>query len=59
MQASTGLLAAFQQSFREDLKMWLKRFDYKEAGPQLLMQASCNGSSTAAAASNVSMAWGM
>ena len=34
-----GLLAAFQQFFRENSEVWLERFDYKEAGPQLLMQA--------------------
>jgi hypothetical protein len=33
------LLAAFQQFFRENADSWLERFDYKEAGPQLLMQA--------------------
>jgi hypothetical protein len=35
----TGLLAAFQQFFREHSEIWLERFDYKEAGPQLLIQA--------------------
>ena len=34
-----GLLAAFQQFFREHSESWLEKFDYKEAGPQLLMQA--------------------
>ncbi|MEB4589834.1 AAA family ATPase [Candidatus Thiothrix sp. Deng01] len=33
------LLAAFQQFFRENADAWIERFDYKEAGPQLLMQA--------------------
>ncbi|MCG5526670.1 ATP-binding protein, partial [Ectothiorhodospira haloalkaliphila] len=33
------LLRAFQQFFREQADAWLERFDYKEAGPQLLMQA--------------------
>ncbi|TAN49333.1 MAG: AAA family ATPase [Methylococcaceae bacterium] len=33
------LLAAFQQFFREHADAWLERFDYKEAGPQLLLQA--------------------
>ena len=33
------LLAAFQQFFRENSEHWLERFDYKEAGPQLLLQA--------------------
>ncbi|MBK1734171.1 hypothetical protein CKO15_02510 [Halorhodospira abdelmalekii] len=33
------LLAAFQQFFREHAESWLERFAYKEAGPQLLMQA--------------------
>ena len=33
------LLAAFQHFFRENSEVWLERFDYKEAGPQLLLQA--------------------
>lgn len=33
------LLAAFQQFFREHSESWVERFDYKKAGPQLLMQA--------------------
>ena len=33
------LLGAFQQFFREHSESWIERFDYKEAGPQLLMQA--------------------
>jgi len=33
------LLAAFQQFFREHADAWLERFAYKEAGPQLLLQA--------------------
>ena len=33
------LLAAFQQFFREHSDIWSQGFDYKEAGPQLLMQA--------------------
>ena len=33
------LLNAFQQFFRENAESWLERFDYKEAGPQLLLQA--------------------
>jgi len=33
------LLAAFQDFFRQHSQNWLERFDYKEAGPQLLMQA--------------------
>jgi hypothetical protein len=35
----TRLLAAFQQFFREHSESWVERFDYKEAGPQLLLQA--------------------
>lgn len=34
-----ALLTAFQEFFRENSEIWLARFDYKEAGPQLLMQA--------------------
>jgi AAA-like domain len=33
------LLTAFQQFFREQSDVWLEKFDYKEAGPQLLLQA--------------------
>ena len=33
------LLSAFQSFFREHSESWLERFQYKEAGPQLLMQA--------------------
>ena len=33
------LLAAFQTFFREHSEHWLERYQYKEAGPQLLLQA--------------------
>ncbi|MGH9753628.1 MAG: hypothetical protein ACREA2_12670 [Blastocatellia bacterium] len=33
------LLATFRQFFRENSEHWVERFDYKEAGPQLLLQA--------------------
>ena len=33
------LLAAFQQFFREHSESWLQTFQYREAGPQLLLQA--------------------
>lgn len=33
------LLSAFQQFFRQNSEVWVERFDYKEAGPQLLLQA--------------------
>ena len=33
------LLAAFQAFFREHSESWVERLDYKEAGPQLLLQA--------------------
>ena len=33
------LLAAFQEFFREHSEHWVARFDYLEAGPQLLLQA--------------------
>ncbi len=33
------LLAAFQEFFRQHSEHWVERFDYKEAGPQLLLQA--------------------
>ena len=32
------LLGAFQRFFREHSEHWLRRFDYAEAGPQLLLQ---------------------
>ena len=35
-----GLLAAFQEFFREHSEHWVQRFEqYHEAGPQLLLQA--------------------
>ncbi len=33
------LLSTFTDFFRQHSEHWLERFDYKEAGPQLLMQA--------------------
>jgi hypothetical protein len=33
------LLSAFQEFFREHSEHWIERFEYKEAGPQLLLQA--------------------
>ncbi len=33
------LLQAFQQFFREHSDVWIEQFTYKEAGPQLLLQA--------------------
>jgi hypothetical protein len=33
------LLGAFQQFFRENAEIWVDRFDYREAGPHLLLQA--------------------
>jgi hypothetical protein len=33
------LLTAFQQFFREHSEHWVERFQYQEAGPQLLLQA--------------------
>ena len=35
----TKLLKAFQQFFREQSNSWIEQFNYKEAGPQLLLQA--------------------
>ena len=34
-----GLLRGFQGFFREHSEHWLERFQYREAGPQLLLQA--------------------
>ncbi|MFZ4860127.1 MAG: hypothetical protein ACOYL3_27505 [Desulfuromonadaceae bacterium] len=33
------LLRAFQQFFRENSEAWIQQLQYKEAGPQLLLQA--------------------
>lgn len=33
------LLKAFQDFFRKHSEQWIERFEYKEAGPQLLLQA--------------------
>ena len=33
------LLASFQEFFQEHSEHWVERFQYKEAGPQLLLQA--------------------
>lgn len=33
------LLESFQQFFRENSESWLERYQYREAGPQLLLQA--------------------
>jgi hypothetical protein len=33
------LLRSFQQFFRENADAWIEQFQYKEAGPQLLLQA--------------------
>ena len=33
------LIASFQQFFREQSDSWIQKFDYHEAGPQLLLQA--------------------
>jgi hypothetical protein len=35
----TKLLAGFQQFYRENADIWVHKFDYQEAAPQLLMQA--------------------
>lgn len=35
----TKLLAAFQEFFRQHAEHWVERFEYREAGPQLLLQA--------------------
>jgi len=35
----SALLAAFQAFFREHSEHWVERFQYREAGPQLLLQA--------------------
>ena len=37
--AMDKLLESFQEFFREHSEHWVQRFDYKEAGPQLLLQA--------------------
>ena len=37
--SADDLLAAFQDFFRQHSEHWVERFQYKEAGPQLLLQA--------------------
>ena len=34
-----GLMRAFQEFFRDHAEHWVERFQYREAGPQLLLQA--------------------
>ena len=34
-----GLLAAFQDFFRQNSEHWIERAQYREAGPQLVLQA--------------------
>jgi hypothetical protein len=36
---TSKLLTAFQEFFREHAESWVERFEYREAGPQLLLQA--------------------
>ncbi len=50
------LMTAFQSFFREHSEHWVERFQYKEAGPQLLLQAFCSASSTAVDALSENMA---
>ena len=33
------LIESFRQFFRENSEIWIERFSYKEAGPQILLQA--------------------
>lgn len=35
----SSLIKSFRQFFRENSECWIERFHYKEAGPQLLLQA--------------------
>ena len=35
----SSLLKAFQQFYRENIEFWSQHYQYKEAGPQLLLQA--------------------
>ena len=39
LKATPKLLRSFQQFFRENAEAWIEQFQYKEAGPQLLLQA--------------------
>ncbi len=39
MLAMNCLMETFQKFFRENSEHWIERFDFKEAGPQLLLQA--------------------
>jgi len=35
----SGLLKGFQQFWRENSKIWIEKYDYKEAAPHLILQA--------------------
>ncbi len=35
----SSLIESFRQFFRENSEIWIERFQYKEAGPQILLQA--------------------
>ena len=52
------LLEAFQEYFRENSEHWLKLFQYREAGPQLLLQAFLQRVLNGAAASSARTVWG-
>ena len=51
------LLASFQTFFREHSEHWVQRFDYREAGPQLLLQAFLQRIVNGAGASSASTGW--
>ena len=52
------LIGAFQAFFREHSEHWVARFDYREAGPQLLLQAFLHRIVNSGGASSASTAWG-
>ena len=54
---SVKLMAAFQEFFREHSEHWVVRFQYKEAGPQLLLQAFLQRIVNSAGGSSASTAW--
>ena len=52
------LLAALQVYFRENVEYWVEHTEYKEAGPQLLLQALLHRNVNRADAWSGSSAWG-
>jgi hypothetical protein len=39
VNATLGLLKAFQEFLRENSEIWVEKYEYKEAAPHLILQA--------------------